>query len=1006
MATVDLDQVLRQIAARSPSRTEADVQADVRTILLHGDLNLDDGDLQVALEVPAGGGRRIDVEAGSAVIEVKKDLRIGKIRPMAVEQLAGYLRQRTQYMDRRYVGVLTDGCEWRLYTLNIDDELAEVSQLDVDPNEPDVEELQIWLEGVLATRSRIKPTPKEIRARLGAGTSSFALDISTLTSLYQLCRPDREVQVKRMLWARLLTTAFGDNFRDDDDLFLEHTYLVVVAEIIAHVVTRFDVANEDPRDLLAGTLFAQADIAGVVEADFFDWVCSTDGGVKFVRELARRIARFNWSGVEHDVLKVLYESIVSPEERHALGEYYTPDWLAQRMVDEAINQPGIDRVLDPSCGSGTFLFHAVRKFLDAADAEGLSNHEALERVTTHVYGVDVHPVAVTLARVTYLLAIGLTRLQDRGPLSIPVYIGDSLQWGQDDDLYTQGALVVRTTDGAELIVSELRFPASVAADAKRLDSLVTELVSRATNRLRGERPHPPIKAILNRHDITTEDRGVLEVTFETLCRLHDDGRNHIWGYYVRNLARPYWLAVETNRPDVLIGNPPWLSYRYMTTTMRTRFRRDAEERGLWAGSSVATSQDLSGYFVARTCQLYLRDGGRFAFVMPNAALSRPHFAGFRTGVWTANSEDTRVIFGVSWDIHMVRPQVFPMPASVVFGERAKSAREMGDRCLAWSGVLSGENSKWDEAAPLLTSAVDVIVRPSNAKSPYVTYFKQGATLTPRGLMTVEVLPAGPLGSSKGKARVRSLKSTQEKAPWKTLGVVEGSVEEQFVMSLHLGATIAQFRCLDPLKTVIPWDGSKLLKHDSPSLDEYPGLAAWWRTVSGLWDRHSKEGSFDLLGRIDYQRLLTSQFGCGLHRVVYNRSGTRLVAAYVDDRDAIIDTKLYWGAVGSRDEAYFLCSVLNSELMTELVNPTQSKGNFGPRDFYSLPFQFPIPLYDRENALHEDLASVGVASADCARSVELPPSYSFRRARNLVGEALREKGLDVAANSMVKALLLE
>ena len=77
---------------------------------------------------------------------------------------------------------------------------------------------------------------------------------------------------------------------------------------------------------------------------------------------ARRVAGFDWSaGVEHDVLKVLYESIITADQRHALGEYYTPDWLARRAVQDLVDDPLSQRVHDPSCGSGTFVFHAVRR---------------------------------------------------------------------------------------------------------------------------------------------------------------------------------------------------------------------------------------------------------------------------------------------------------------------------------------------------------------------------------------------------------------------------------------------------------------------------------------------------------------------------------------------------------------------------------------------------------------------------------------------------------------------
>src|SRR5262249_55978180 len=69
---------------------------------------------------------------------------------------------------------------------------------------------------------------------------------------------------------------------------------------------------------------------------------------------------------------------------------------------------------------------------------------------------------------------------------------------------------------------------------------------------------PSLSAVLQRLGIPEVHRPVLQETFRVMCRLHDEGRDHVWGYYIRNLARPMWLAREPNRVDVLIGNPPWL----------------------------------------------------------------------------------------------------------------------------------------------------------------------------------------------------------------------------------------------------------------------------------------------------------------------------------------------------------------------------------------------------------------------------------------------------------------
>ena len=1002
---LDLDQLLARMANVKSSRSEADLQSDIKLLLLHGGLDLDEHDLDVALESPVGAGKRIDVEIGRTVIEVKRNLS-GKAFESAVAQLADYLRLRSEETEQRYVGVLTDGHLWNLYSLDLLNEPSLITGHTVDPSAPDVEALKIWLEGVLATKQNISPTPFEIHQRLGAGTSSFRLDKETLVSLYQSCRSDSEIQVKRMLWARLLTTAFGEQFNDDDDLFLEHTYLTIIAELLAHLIIGYDVRHEKPATLLSGKLFSEAQISGVVEEDFFDWVVAAPGGEKFIRDVARRISRFDWSGVQHDVLKVLYESVIDRQQRHSLGEYYTPDWLAERMVDEVVTDPLDQRVLDPSCGSGTFLFFAVRKYLAAADHAGIDNATAVAGVAAHVYGVDVHPVAVTLARVTYLLAIGLDRLQDRRALAIPVSIGDSLQWAQTDDLYTDGALVIRTNDGAELMPTELRFPSSIAQDSAKFDRLVDELAVRATARDRGSKPWPSIKAILNRHRVPEEARPTTETTFKLLCKLHDEGRNGIWGYYVRNLAQPFWLSLTENKPDVLVGNPPWLSYRFMTQPMREKFREEAEARQLWAGSEVATSQDLSGYFVARCCQLYLRTGGKFAFVMPHAVLARPHFEGFRVGEWTS-LEVTRAAFELPWDVEAVRPHLFPMPACVVHGKRMEAVRRMGDESVHWHGRLPGENAPWDVAKIYLSTTTKSIQRPPTGKSPYGRIFRQGATIVPRGLMTVELVDAGPLGVALGSQKVRTMKSSQEKEPWRSVPRIEGTVERQFIRTLYLGASLIPYRCLPPKHTVIPLVDGQLMAPDDPDLERFPGLAKWWGEVAALWTRYSKLGSFGILERINYQRLLQIQFPpvAHTHRVIYNRSGTRLIAAYVEDREAVIDTKLYWGALGSRAEAMYLCSIFNAPLMTELVNPIQGRGNFGPRDFYSLPFAFPIPLFEDSDDLHQELSAVGTRSAALIEELVVADGSNWRRARQEAHKILGDSHHLSEANELVKELLL-
>ena len=91
-----------------------------------------------------------------------------------------------------------------------------------------------------------------------------------------------------------------------------------------------------------------AGIFGAAESDFFDWVVAEPDGEALVRRILTHVRRFRLDQVESDVLKVLYESLIDRDERHGLGEYYTPDWLAAKIVRHAIERPIEQRVLDPA----------------------------------------------------------------------------------------------------------------------------------------------------------------------------------------------------------------------------------------------------------------------------------------------------------------------------------------------------------------------------------------------------------------------------------------------------------------------------------------------------------------------------------------------------------------------------------------------------------------------------------------------------------------------------------
>jgi hypothetical protein len=1001
-----LSDIAARLAAGPKGRTEADIQADIRAFLLQAQMRLNEDDLQeVLLEAPTGNGRRLDIEVGCAAIEVKKGIGSPKARERALDQLAVYVRTRTEERGQRYVGVLTDGKLWILVHLRSDGDLAEVGRLRVE-SARDADALSAWLEVVLATVEEIRPTQSEIARRLGSDSPATQVDLADLREIYASSRSEPELTLKRGLWARLLTSALGTHFPDTDELFVLHTYLVVSAELIAHTVVGLPVRGEDPETLLSGKMFRSARLGGVVDADFFDWPARTDAGRRFVSALARRIASFDWSSVEHDVLKTLYQSIIDQKTRKQLGEYYTPDWLAEAIVDQVVEAPLSQRIMDPACGSGTFLFWAARRYLAAAEAAQVPSSEAITGLIAHVAGIDLHPVAVCLARVTYLLAIGPDRLQgDRPAFSVPVYLGDSMRWDPDETLLSGGGITIPTGSDGARGDRDLHFPEQVVANANLFDQLVAELAERASSRDRGAK-RPNIDAILRRYKVGAADRPAVLEAFETLCALHDEGRNHIWGYYVRNLARPYAFSRPDNQVDLLVGNPPWLAFRFMPKGMQERYAQLAKERGLWTGGKVATSQDLADLFVARCLEQYLAPAGHFGFVMPGAALSRRAYEGFRSGQFDAPKVSTKLKFALPWDLKGVVPDIFPMPACVVFGERANDRRGLPLEALSLAGKV-GPGDRWSGARERLVIRPTKIQRGQDVgvRSPYSEHFYQGATIVPSVLLRVRESEAGPLGAPSGMRRVESRRSSLEKEPWKEVESMEGLVESRFVRPIYLGSGIAPFRTLSEGEAIIPRAGRELLDGESPELDDHPGLAEWWREAELRWEENKGSANkLTLRGRLDFQRGISNQFPVGEHRVLYTQSGNQIAAARLDASDALIEHKLYWASVNSPDEARYLVAIFNSGPLHNAVEPLMSEGLFGKRDIDKYVFAAQFPLFDPDDSGHAGLAQLSGRAEQVAAEVNLAQDWGFQKSRRMIREALQEHGVGIEIDAAVAELL--
>ncbi|MBV9747820.1 MAG: N-6 DNA methylase [Acetobacteraceae bacterium] len=574
-----------------------------------------------------------------------------------------------------------------------------------------------------------------------------------------------------------------------------------------------------------------------------------------VRQVAAQVARFRLRDVEVDVLKILYESLVDPDERHDLGEYYTPDWLAGRVVAEAVDAPLTQRVLDPACGSGTFLFHAVRRLVAAGRGAGWAAPRILAACAEQVRGLDVHPVAVTLARVTWVLALGDLVLDRSVRFSVPVFLGDAMQWN-----------LRRYLDRADVLVEvpdapPLQIPTGLAENQavfeQALDTLNEGLRDGANaefvrHRLRGINGAPAAAA------------DALATTFGQLQALYRAGRNGIWTFVFRNLVRPVWLSRADQRAHVLVGNPPWIVYRHLSPKMKDRLREGLAEYGLWTGGNLATQQDMCALFWARGAERYLAPAGRLGFVLPYAVLNAPVFAILRSG--RLDRVQVRVTAG--WALERVWPIFGAQSGSsttstcVLFGRRDQPG-DPPSEIDRWEGRLARRDADEAQAARALTRTRVAWPRARTlvGTSPYRARFRQGATIVPRRFFVVEPEPTSRLGSRRDAPRMRGRAGALDKRPWNAVEPPRGPVELQFLRQLVLGETVAPFRLLDTVTAVIPLEGAKLLDSAAARDAGHRHLAAWLHDAETKWAEHCNK---DAEGR-PRMTLLNGLITCGTCR---------------------------------------------------------------------------------------------------------------------------------------------
>jgi len=143
-------------------------------------------------------------------------------------------------------------------------------------------------------------------------------------------------------------------------------------------------------------LFQQAlevDYQAIFESDITDEIELSADTAKIIIQLTENLSHWSFELMPLDVIGAVFEKLIPEDARHSLGQYFTPNNLVDLIVSFCV-RTGEDYVMDPTCGTGTFLIRSYNK-LRGLSAKRKTHHELLNQV----WGFDIAGFPAELATI-------------------------------------------------------------------------------------------------------------------------------------------------------------------------------------------------------------------------------------------------------------------------------------------------------------------------------------------------------------------------------------------------------------------------------------------------------------------------------------------------------------------------------------------------------------------------------------------------------------------------------
>lgn len=691
-----------------------------------------------------------------------------------------------------------------------------------------------------------------------------------------------------------------------------------------------------------------------------------------------------------DLFRDLYMAIIPTSVRHSLGEYYTPKWLAQNVIEAGMRYLPIDKlkhvkVLDTAAGSGTFPQNVI-----AAKRKEYRNEKPeviLNNILNEVASIDANILAVILARVNYFISIS-DLIEKNQKVYIPAYIGDSTV-SNNEKISEDGKYYIDIITDAEGKKIEIRVPVEALEDKEKF-----------------------IDAFKDIEDIGDNDSpALISNAVKKICCNEEDitSMTDIWvGLQNKGMITPavissiigHFLLCGLGKFDLIVGNPPWVDWKSLPSVHRENIKNACISRELFSGDGRTGGINLNVCALLSniSAENWLADDGVMAILMPESILFQQSYEGYRKFKIVGGK---KMYFQEIIDWKKAGHPFYPVQqlfATYIFSATEKDYfKGIPAKCISLKRgykldkIASKINE--DTFTQYFNIEEKCLGRTTESRTAF-TYAKDSAELEDFQIISgatdyvgregVEYYPQElqlfsitSIDKERGVASVKTYQNSRSKY---SIDIRTPDIETIYMRPLVKGVNISRFH-VQPSEYVVafPYDeehckiplGRNELKETSPLLYEYyKNNREYLEMQTGYSD--------SIIGNVNAEYYALARTGGYSHAPWYVifRDNTKWVAAVTGK----IDTE--WGGKKlpafqnhcvsicekgdgkfiSEDEAHYICAILNSHIVEDFVLSTSDKRTFKIR----LPIK--IVTYDAKNCIHKKLASISKKAHNCYEDV--------------------------------------